>query len=233
MHSDIILSTSTPSVFLEQTAAKYDIPIVGNPRRQGIAADWTFAYGVVSTQYVTLAHQDDLYSPLYAERCVRLADRHPDCLMAFTDYREWFDGRIRSSNPTVIVKRIILKCFYVGVDKLRNNFWKRALLSFGSPIPCPSVMFNKQAIGHFEFSDRFLVNIDWDAWLRLSAMEGSFLFVNDTLMTHRIHEASQTTVGLGEHARHEEDRMLFARLWPKRIANVLSYLYSFSYMSNV
>jgi len=230
--SNLILSTSTPSDFLNRMAEKHGIAIACNPRRRSISDDWTFAYNAAPTRFVTLAHQDDLYSPSYAERCLQLAERHQDCLIIFTDYNEWLRGRIRKRNANLVIKRVILACSYLGSKSLKTCLRKKILLCLGSPIPCPSVMYNKDAIGSFEFSDGFSINLDWEAWLRLSERSGSFLFANEQLVTHRIHEESQTTAGIGKGARQTEDNILFARLWSAPIARILTRLYSLSYASN-
>src|SRR5574341_1735144 len=55
--SRIFLATSTPSAFLRALSVQHGIPLVVNGLREGIAADWSFAYDACATKYVTLAHQ--------------------------------------------------------------------------------------------------------------------------------------------------------------------------------
>lgn len=232
IQSEILLSTSTPSTYLQRMTEKYELPIIHNIEGDGIASDWSFAYNTCRAKYVTLAHQDDLYLPTYTEDCLSVASKHPGNLITFTDYNELRDGRLRGSSLNLVIKKTILLSFYSFHESLRSPFLKRWLLAFGSPIPCPSVMYNKETIGDFEFSDQFSVNMDWEAWLRLSEMKGAFLFINKKLMTHRIYTESQTSVGLANNTRRIEDWALFARAWPKPIARILSRLYALSYRSN-
>src|SRR4030042_1540430 len=65
--SEIIICTSTPSVFLENIAAKNNLQLFINPHKNGIASDWNFALNRSAAKFVTLAHQDDIYSPEYAK----------------------------------------------------------------------------------------------------------------------------------------------------------------------
>ena len=51
-------------------------------------------------------------------------------------------------------------------------------------------------------------------------------------MYHRIHEESETSIILGDHARNEEDFQMFCKFWPIPIARVLAKLYSSSEKSN-
>lgn len=232
--SDIFLSTSTPSVFLMQLADKYGIPLVVNVKKMGIAFDWSFAYNKAKTKYVTLVHQDDLYLPKYAESCLfSVKDKILDkSIIIFTDYGEMLeDSRIRWISANLIIKKMFLWPF-LFTDATSSTFLKKMILSFGSPIPCPSVTYNKERIGYFEFSDKLTCNMDWDAWLRLIDKPGSYVYIKKRLMFHRIHRYSQTSFQIDKKIRAEEDQMMFERLWPKLIAAYLSMVYRVSLKSN-
>jgi hypothetical protein len=93
-------------------------------------------------------------------------------------------------------------------------------------------MFNKEMLGEFKFSEKYKVSLDWDAWLRMSAMRGRFVYVPKSLLKHRIHTESATTEGIKANVRQREDFEIYCRIWPKLIARFLSKLYSGSYKSN-
>lgn len=63
-------------------------------------------------------------------------------------------------------------------------------------------------------------------------MKGCFVYINQKLMKHRIHEESATTKGLLSNNRQKEDLRMFKRLWPKPIAKLLAVIYAKSYSSN-
>ena len=72
--SKIILSTSTPNEYIENTAKKYDVQLRINQSEQsiygetpGISKDWNYAYKQADSKLITLAHQDDVYQPEYLE----------------------------------------------------------------------------------------------------------------------------------------------------------------------
>lgn len=48
-------------------AEKYNIKLYINTGKSGITEDWNFAYSKTTTKYVTIAHQDDVYLPLYSK----------------------------------------------------------------------------------------------------------------------------------------------------------------------
>ena len=67
LSTNILLATSTPNKLIQSLCEKYNIPMHINPGPGGIAGDWNFAVSVCTTPLVTMAHQDDLYKPSYAE----------------------------------------------------------------------------------------------------------------------------------------------------------------------
>jgi hypothetical protein len=93
-------------------------------------------------------------------------------------------------------------------------------------------MFNKKTLGDFKFSEKYKVSLDWDAWLRMSAMYGRFVFVPKILVKHRIHPDSATTEGIRANVRQTEDFEIYRRIWPAFIARLLSKFYAGSYKSN-
>ena len=115
---------------------------------------------------------------------------------------------------------------------ITGKFWKRISLSLGSPIPCPSVTYNLKNLDNFEFSTEYNINLDWDAWLRMSKMKGRFVYIPLVLIKHRIHPNSETTAGLKANLRQVEDLKMFHRFWPRLIAKGLAKLYAYSYKSN-
>lgn len=232
VQSEIFISTSTPSPYLEGIARKHGLPLLVNRESGGIASDWNFAYKSCTSPYLTLAHQDDVYEPRYTERCLRMAGLYPRNLITFTDYNEIYGGRLRTKSPLILAKKAILLFFYLFKPSLKTRFFKKAMLSPGCAVTCWSVMYNKKNIGDFEFSKDFHINLDWDAWYRLSLLEGDFLFVNEKLTMHRIHPGSQTSAGIDDGRRRMEDEIMFARLWIRPLDALIARVYALSYRSN-
>lgn len=226
--STVYIATSTPSPFLERAARRHGIPLLVNPERRGIAADWTFAYRQCATGYLTLAHQDDIYHPGYTYAVVNAAELSPDTLIAFTDYDELTDGLTSGRTVNLSVKKAILAAAFHGKPSLDSGRSKRRLLSLACVIPCPSVMFNKRLIGDFAFSPGYQINLDWDAWARLAERDGSFRYVPRRLMKHRIHLHTATAGGIEAGQRQREDRMMFRRFWPGPVAGLIARLYALS-----
>ena len=232
IESTIYISTSTPSTYINAIANKFGVEVFITEAGQGIAHDWNFSLQQGKTKYITLAHQDDIYLSGYTDACLRSAERYNDTLICFTDYAEIADGNDRTGTLLLKVKNSILWCCMPFKKNLKRKFWKKILISLGSPIAAPSVMYNLEKLAGFTFSNEFNVNMDWDAWYRMSEMEGRFVYVSKMLMKHRIHIDSATTKGLEANFRQSEDSRMFKRMWPEFIASRLARLYSKSYHSN-
>ena len=69
LKSKIIISTSTPNDFIKSVAKKYSVDLAINTKTKGHINDFCFAYDQANTKYVTLCHQDDIYSD-FAEKMV-------------------------------------------------------------------------------------------------------------------------------------------------------------------
>jgi glycosyltransferase involved in cell wall biosynthesis len=230
--SEILFASSTPSVELEAFAKRYALPLYINPSREGIAADWNFALGAARTDFVTLAHQDDLFAPDYAAQLVGALRRHPGSFLAFCDYTEHTPLGARPTNINLRIKRALRRRAFGARECIADTRDKLRLLSFGNPICCPSVMLNRSTIGDFRFPDGFQTNLDWMAWLVLARRPGGFVYVCERLVSKGVHAGSETTATIANRAREREDRVLFDALWPRPIAAALAAIYRLGYRAN-
>jgi glycosyltransferase involved in cell wall biosynthesis len=230
--SEILLASSTPSVELEAFAKSHALPLHINPRHIDIAADWNFALGAARTEFVTLAHQDDLFGLAYVARLVSALRRHPGALLAFCDYSEHTPSGSRPTNINLRIKRALRRRAFGARECIGDTRDKLRLLSLGNPICCPSVMFNRRALPDFQFPDGFQTNLDWMAWLELARGPGSFVYVCERLVSKGVHAESETTATIANRAREREDRILFDALWPRPIAATLAAIYKLGYLAN-
>ena len=229
--SGVIISTSTPSPWLEEIAHRLGVKLIVSPDKTGIANDWNFALSAADAEFVTLAHQDDLFHKDYAKHVRIAAQKHPNHSILFCNYAEILDDVPRKNNLNLIIKRILLLPMYIH-PSMKHRWAKRAVVSMGNPICCPSVTYHTTVIPEFRFSSTYSINLDWDAWLRIAEMSGSFVYLKKLLFYHRIHSLSETSSGLQDKRRQREDREIFGRLWPSPVARLFSAVYAWSYKSN-
>lgn len=222
--TNLLMVTSTPNDLIRSLAEKYKIPLYIHEGERGITQDWNFAYAKAGTAYVTLAHQDDLYHSRYVETMLQYMKSSAKPLIFFTDYAEIRGEKIVSVNKLLVIKRILLLPMNLRVN--RGNRWiRRRMLSLGSAICCPSVTFARENLPEVVFANHFRSDEDWEAWEKISRLDGEFLFCRKPLMLHRIHGDSETTRILRDHQRGEEDLQMYRKFWPEPVAKVLAKEY--------
>lgn len=229
--SPIFVCTSTPSTGLDAICAEFSIsPLVHAPGR-GIAYDWNQALKNAGTGYVTLAHQDDVYYPEFAARTVAALAGAQRPLLAFTDYEEITDSGVRPESRLLVIKRALLEFGFLGRSRIGSRWSKTNCLRFACPIPCPAVTLNHHALKQ-GFDGDFEINLDWAAWLAASRLPGSFVWVREVLMGHRIHPLSETSAAISDGRRASEDLRVLSRIWPAPVANLIVRTYGLAYASN-
>ena len=228
--SAILISTSTPVESMYETAKKYGLEVIVNPDAgKGIGADWNFAYSLAKTDFVTLAHQDDIYEPIYTERVLYEAEKAKNPVIIYTNYFE-----IRPEGRVTDNRLLKIKSLMNGpIGSFPNSkFVRNRVFSMGCPISCPSVAYNRNRFPDFKFIERMKTNLDWDAWYRLAKEPGEFVYIKDRLVGHRIHPESETSSGIGTGARSAEDLEMYNRYWPSGIAKLIHRFYEKGLKSN-
>lgn len=225
----ILITTSTPNKHIENIAKKYSVLCLQNPNGGNIHRDWNFALKQAMGGIVVLAHQDDLYDPLYAEKILSAFNSNPSIAIAFTDSAELLNDVTHQNSKREIVKKILRKIAFRFSSVIHNKIDYKLLLGFGCPIPCPSVAYNFNILKDFSFSSNFSVNLDWDAWSRLANNKYTIAYIRGALVTHRIHEDAETQKGIKENRREREDYEIFLRYWPPYFAKILLKFYKYSY----
>lgn len=228
--SNIIISTSTPNTYIEEIAKKHNLKLFINNKCEGIGPDWNFALSCAQTQYVTLAHQDDLYDLHYTEEIQRSVKKYKDIIMLFTNYKEIRNNVIVRKNFNLIIKSIML----IPIMIFKKSKWaKMIILRFGNPICCPSVCLNVNKTGIKAFKEDMKSNIDWGTWIELANQKGAFIYLKKALTFHRIHINSETSKCIENNERIKEDYEIFCRLWPKWFAKFIMIFYKHAQDLNI
>lgn len=220
--SNVIMSTSTPNEYIKNMAEKYNINLYVNNGEKGIGQDWNFGISNVKTDYVTIAHQDDIYKENYLEEIVNNINKGIDFVIAFTDYREVKNGQEIPLTRNLKIKKILL----FPLRKFRKSkFIKRRILSLGAAICCPSVTINTKIAGKTPYKTELKCDLDWDTWDKMTQYNENFLYIPKELMQHRIHEESETSNLIENNVRLEEDLLMLKRYWPSPIAKFIMRFY--------
>ena len=230
--SPLLLCTATPSPYLENMAREYGATYCVNPHAPGIGSDWNFAMEQAkATGYdlVTLCHQDDLYLPGYGAAVQAMAS--PDMLIYFSGYGEKRGEEVVTSSRLLRIKRLLLWRMRIRPFQ-RSRLMKHRTLALGDPICCPSVTFHLCRLPLPLFQTDMTTSLDWQAWERISRMDGRFVYDPAVRMLHRIHTNSTTPQVLEKGGRQPEDYAMFRKFWCTPIARLLTKWYSASEKSN-
>ena len=223
--TNIMISTSTPNEYIQNIADKFGIEVRVNPDG-GQIKDYNFAMAQPDTPLVMFAHQDDILVDTFAERVIEALNYTKDPIISFTDYVEMHND-IVDEKPSAMVK---IKRMLLIPAKWRwlsgTRVGKRMIQLLGDPITHPSVVCVKDKMPKEIFREAYRASMDWDLWERLSNVEGSFVYVPEVLLYHRMNDENQTVLLLNTtNERYENEYDIFCRLWPKPIAKFIMRFY--------
>ena len=223
---NVMISTSTPNEHINGLAEKYGIEVRVNPDG-GQVKDYNFAMKQPDTELVMLMHQDELIRKDFVEKTIRELNKAKRPIIAFTNYIEMHDNVVDRKPSTIVkIKRIMLIPMLIK-PLMRNGHMKRLIQLLGNPITHPTVVCVMKEMPDEIFREEYIASMDWDLWERLSHQEGSFVYVPDVLLCHRMNSDNQTSVLFRtSDARYKEESEIFSRFWPKWIVRIIMHFYS-------
>ncbi len=226
--SNIIMTTSTPCKYIEDIADKYQIPLFVREGKSDIRDDWNFAYDQAQTEWVTIAHQDDLYHKDYVKYFLRFIGYYNKPIAFVSDYLPIKDEKIGDRDINSKIRRI-LRTPLKNKSFAGKRFWKRAVLSLGNSICCPAVAYRKTVLGVSFFTSDLKFNIDWDTFLKLADIDGAIAYADCPLVYYRIHDGATSKEFIETHRREAEDRIMFRKFWPNWVVDIIMVFYKKAY----
>lgn len=231
IRTNVMVSTSTPTDAVRSLCAELDIKLVERKGESGLANDWNFALKAAPTPLVTIAHQDDVYKPDYAKTLLKSLEDVERPLIFFSNYGELRDDVEVDANRLLEVKRRMLRPIK-RMGSTDDPRIKRRIMRIGSSICCPSVTVDKENVPLPLFRQGMESNLDWEAWERLTHVDGSFVYSSKILMLHRIHQGSETSRIIDDGNRTKEDLEMLEKFWPSPIARLINHFYKSAQGSN-
>lgn len=225
----VLMSTSTPSKYISNIAERYDIPLYIRKGKSNIKDDWNFAYNLPNVDYVTVAHQDDVYHKDYV---MYMQDKLKSCkqedvIMYLTGYRPLKGGKLSLDINCMV--RALLR-FPLRFTVLRRIPWiRRSCLAFGNSICCPTVTYNKAKLGENVFTSDLDFNIDWDTFYKLSQQSGEFVYEPKCLTLYRIHDNATSKDFIDNNKRIAQDTEMFEKFWPRSVTKLIMKFYVKAY----
>ena len=239
--TNVIICTSTPNAHIENLAKKYRIPVYVREGQSDIRDDWNFAYQMADTEYVTITHQDDIYHKDYAKEVGKYVKKHPDTILAMTDYKIVNEQNEVRGDIALLVKKILKLPLRIPVLADKKKV-KLAIQSLGNAICCPSVCYHKEFIqwqrevnpeeGHVPlFQSDMKYALDWETFYDLAKLTGRFTYIPKVLFYYRMHEGTTTKKCLKDNRKTEEEIQMFRKFWPEWVVKLVMKGYRLSYRS--
>ena len=234
--SEVICCTSTPSSYIRELTARYQVPLYVRDGASNIREDWMFAYGKAQGRFVTIAHQDDRYRSDYAEKLLKAWKKYPDLLLFASDYltirMTEKEGKMKAIpepfNMVWLVKKILR--LPLRFHFLADRTWiKRSSVWFGNSICCPSCTYNKERIGDDMFHSEYDFALDWDNLYELAGKKGRFICSEKPLIAYRVHAAATTKACIEDNRRRADEMAMFRKMWPDWMVKILMHFYRKAY----
>lgn len=226
-YSDIIMTTSTPNDWIDSLAKKYEIPLFVRNGKSQIQDDWNFACDNAKTEWVTVAHQDDVYDLMYSRRLLDEINKRPNAIMAFCDYHPIKHGYIGTDLNSRMKRFFHFPLRFEAMST--SKFWKKYSLAFGNSISCPSVAYHKSLIQGEIFTSDLNFALDWDTFVKFAQYDAPFIYIPEYLFYYRIHSGATSAEYTKENVRQSEELYMFRKFWPEWLIKLGFRLYQKSY----
>lgn len=187
------------------------ITLIENETRLGLARNWNRALELAADyDFLTIAHQDDLYEPDYLRLVTDALQSHPSAFIAHTRALVIDE----EDEPLRLASARYKEKFWPSGQGIveRPPEEELAILVRGDYIFCPSVTFRSaalEAIGQFD--ERFEFVPDWDFWLRGLLAGFTIVGVKQTLIRYRSHQGSATAAAELTFRRYQEEYAIVQR----------------------
>lgn len=228
VESEIILCTSTPSDYISMLAEKYGIPVYVRQGAAGIGYDWNFAYGKTTGQLVTIAHQDDMYHHDYTKILLDTKAKYPDMSVFTTASATIKNGKLEKVDNVAVVKGLLRTPLRIPALNSHTAV-KKAAITLGNPIICPSCTYDRTLCGENIFNAEYRFVLDWDLLYRMAEKPGRFICIEKPLIMYRVHADSATGRAINDRTRETEESLMFDNALPQFISGIVKKVYKKSY----
>ncbi len=228
VRTNIIMTTSTPCGHIQRIADIYRIPLYIRDGISDIRDDWNFAYDQAETDWVTIAHQDDMYDRNYVKEFLNTISGYDQAAAFLSDYMPVRNGRIGPRDINSKIRRFLRKPLKYKV-LAKRRFFKKAVLALGNSICAPAVTYHKSLLGPSYFTSQLKFNIDWDTFLKLAQEKWPLAYAEKPLTFYRIHGKATSMEFIENHGRESEDAKMFQKFWPGWVADIIMHFYIKAY----
>ena len=179
--------------------------VVRNERRLGIGGNWNRCIELSESEFVCLAHQDDVYGPRYLERMLAALDEDPDAMAAHCRVTA-IDAAGRAADS--------------DVERYKQRFWAapprsakeqfRSLFE-GNFVNCPTILWRRESLNGAPFSTHMRYALDWAFVLERTGEGARIVHVDEELVSYRRHDGAASRAAVKSYDRYREEHEVLAR----------------------
>lgn len=190
--SSVVIATSTPNDYIMDLASKYALGVMVNDSESNKGNDYNYAINCISSNLVTIAHQDDLYDRNYTKEILDSFEKNPDTTIFFTDnYFIVGDKKIKNNKQLRTTRWHLLPLKFKLFN--RNKYFKLRSLKSEKYICTSSITFVKKNLKKNLFPIDLLYYNDWKGLITLAKDKTKFVYIDKKLVGYRETEKEENS----------------------------------------
>ncbi len=183
------------------------LEVVQNNSSLGIPGNWNRCIEHARTEFICLAHQDDVYAPDFASSMLAALATNPRAAAAHCRMRT-IDAR---GEPLRSAQERYKQRFWRALPAVESSAQSLQRLFAGNFVGCPTLVYRACAvaeIGAFDAQYRFAP--DWEWLLRALSKDWQLVAVPRDLVAYRRHPEQATQRAVASLQRYREEHALLA-----------------------
>jgi len=182
-------STDETSSIVSLFQRDYPCIYVKNELNIGSTPNFNKALAECTTDFIMLAHDDDIMLPALIESELYVMNSHSDVNLVCSDIN-YIDIQGKLLRKGLISESQSFKNDIV----IESNQYIDYLIDRGNIITCPTIMLRCKNVKQNDIEFRYDVGSANDVffWLELNSIQGSLYFINQPLYNYRIHPAQDS-----------------------------------------
>lgn len=235
--SEVICCTSTPSSYIRELTARYQVPLYVRDGASNIREDWMFAYGKAQGRF---CHDRPSGRPIPQRLCrkaFKAWKKYPDLLLFASDYltirMTEKEGEMKAIpepfNMVWLVKKILRlpQRFHFLADRTWIKPEQCLVWQFASAVrPARTI---KNRLGTICSHSEYDFALDWDNLYELAGKKGRFICSEKPLIAYRVHAAATTKACIEDNRRPADEMAMFRKMWPDWMVKILMHFYRKAY----
>lgn len=169
---------------VQRISDQFGVDCISTPTFLSMADNWNFGVEQMTTEYGTILHDDDHLSYAFLQKAVEAIQFSKKSWKAMFTVSSVINeaGTVIDSAPR-----------FDKLELLSASTYAREITG-ACVYRCPGMIFRKSIYQQLNgFRNHLKIHLDYDFFIRLSALDGDVCIMNDESVHYRIHQGNETT----------------------------------------